>query len=300
MRLLKNGLIRVENLYAMKTCIQLFLLLLFSASASSFSIDNHKTINDLVEKEYLKLPQYHSMSKEMWKAFKKGNIEEDSKYLRKRKNWHFYDPTFTFNLEESLNRRFKELIDTLNKQINDKADIVVIYKTLGGITHYLQDMVVPPHVVPVYHGGSDAFDEYKISKKGQYASIINEVKLKSVNDTSFYDLLNEYAQLTLTSIKDSITISEDGVNKKITWNWFWESSSIVSFGQYGRLDNNFGKTTFRNRKACYLKNRKYFVCADYYCSFHEARVIAAKDASLRALLLLDKLLKQRDTLIKSK
>lgn len=284
----------------MKTCIQLFLLLLFSASVSSFSIDNHKIVNDLVEKEYLKLPQYHSMSKEMWKAFKKGNIEEDSKYLRKRKNWHFYDPTFTFHLEESLNRRFKELIVTLNKQINDKADIVVIYKTLGGITHYLQDMAVPPHVVPVYHGGSDAFDEYKISKKGQYASILNEVKLKSVNDTSFYDLLNEYAQLTLNSLKDSITITEDGVNKKITWNWFWDASSTVGFGHYGRLKNNFGNLKFTNKEAWYLKKRKYDIKASDYCSFHEARITAAKDASLRALLLLDKLLKQRDTLIKSK
>lgn len=278
----------------MKTTIFLTLLIFTNLNLLAFSKKNHRRIICLTKEEFKALKPNFIISDKMWNAFKCGNISEDRRLLLKRKNWHFYDPTNTYHIEESLNRRFGELINHLKALVKEGKDTLAMYKTLGAITHYLQDMAVPPHVVPVYHSGNDAFDDYKVYKKSYVISPVyfNVLKDKSINDNSFYDLLNEYAQLTLKRLKDTITIKAYGLSKRITWSWFWDASSTNDFGHYGRLENNFGKTKIKVRKSWLVKKRVYKVNHIDYCNFHFAQVTAAKDASLRALLLFEKMLKQ--------
>ena len=97
--------------------------------------------------------------------------EDEMLILRRIANWHFYDPEkqaekrFIF-IRTQLHTRFRELSQLLSAKPAPKDS----YELLGRIIHYLQDVTVPAHVVPVFHPRyfvvNDRFDKYPVDTLG--------------------------------------------------------------------------------------------------------------------------------------
>jgi hypothetical protein len=98
-----------------------------------------------------------------------ADVAEDEKnLLRRALNWHFYStsgPQIHFLTDRSLDRVFSGIEDKL------KADGIApsgAYKLVGRAMHFLEDVTVPAHVVPVYHGPGfprsikDPVDTYRV------------------------------------------------------------------------------------------------------------------------------------------
>lgn len=74
-------------------------------------------------------------------------------------NWHFYNPQKTAfskqkNVEKSHKRLWAMALDGLEK-VDNKHDKLLF---LGAILHLLEDVSVPAHVMPVYHGPTTLVD----------------------------------------------------------------------------------------------------------------------------------------------
>jgi hypothetical protein len=82
-----------------------------------------------------------------------ANIEEDEgHWLLRIFNWHFYYPERNkyrkgIFIKETLDRTFDGLIKGLISEPPQKKG----YEILGRVLHFIEDVTVPAHVVPVYH-----------------------------------------------------------------------------------------------------------------------------------------------------
>lgn len=109
------------------------------------------------------------------RALAAGTEAEDTSLLTLREratNWHFYNRDEKLrpgwfgsrNLDDIFIKRTQSLEDLLASQKPDTADV---YERAGRILHYIQDMSVPAHVVPVFHvklpllDRSDPFDNFE-------------------------------------------------------------------------------------------------------------------------------------------
>ncbi len=118
-----------------------------------------------------------SLSRQQAQAFADGTKAEDSSLVtlgQRIANWHFYNRDGKLRDGWFANRS----LDVIFAKRNDELEALLaakkrnpekIYKQAGRVLHYIQDMSVPAHVVPVYHaklplwGGGDPFDSYQRS-----------------------------------------------------------------------------------------------------------------------------------------
>ncbi len=177
-------------------------------------------------------------------ALIEGSSAEDEVDWRKRVEiWHFYDPTRrlgdlsitkgrAFVRETTLHERFNELeIFTRQKMGIHGIDSAYLYRSLGRMVHYIQDVSVPAHIVPVFHPtpkyGKDKLDGYDIDwdtlyrgeifKKETTAGVCQNM-LEEIRNTRFFnDILNSTAKETQAVIEENIS---DTLQKK--WSeLFW-------------------------------------------------------------------------------
>ncbi len=177
-----------------------------------------------------------------------GSIEEDTTDTALRlSNWHFYNtygnlkqgPLIYESLDNIFKYRNEKLIENIQFQ---RADSIT--NSLGRVLHYIQDMFVPAHVVPVFHGKpfdrTDAFDNYQLDES-ERASLISSVdcnSLKSNAEDKFttyknnqniflinQQILNRSAHSTLKQLSSKI---ED---QSVLWNYFWREpiSKVMDF-----------------------------------------------------------------------
>ena len=82
---------------------------------------------------------------------KQANIEEDDgHYITRAFNWHFYNTELKNNGIgiETFDDTFQKLVTALNNKASSRKEA---YKIIGRIFHYIEDVTVPAHVIPVYH-----------------------------------------------------------------------------------------------------------------------------------------------------
>ncbi|WP_333984899.1 hypothetical protein [Ectopseudomonas khazarica] len=86
-------------------------------------------------------------------------------------NWHFYNRNNMLKSFWFFNRNqdviFTKRTEKLDRLLEDpNADSAKVYKQAGRVLHYIQDMSVPGHAVPVYHAklpgnDPDPFDDFE-------------------------------------------------------------------------------------------------------------------------------------------
>jgi hypothetical protein len=151
----------------------------------------------------------------MQTALIQGTVDEDTTQILSRlRNWHFYNTygnlrqggVFLESLDAIFVLRNQELVAA-------PADSVQRAHAEGRVLHYVQDMFVPAHVVPVFHGKpfakADEFDHFAIPAgvKDQAVAQISCEEIKAEGTGSFTanrQLLDQAAHGTLGILKTPI------------------------------------------------------------------------------------------------
>lgn len=260
--------------------ILIIVLYLFSIGSFAWNPEDHKIISERAAQLYNSCISNRDgekiyISKVEVSSFAKGSSDEDTRDIIGRiRNWHFYksnkniDGNFFFTHHNSI--IFKKRFIQLRNSFNGKANQDFFYWA-GRLSHHIQDMAVPSHVVPIYHatppfGVKDRLESYD-SKK--WLSVeLNESecdKLFSEQISSPRSVLDDLAHKTLKSVKMPI-LSGKTVP---TWQSFWRSPENTSklgvnvhsgFGSYGNFGNRFGitiKTICDNGESCIIAKREY-------------------------------------------
>src|SRR6185312_2705869 len=183
-----------------------------------------------------------------------GAKAEDALTLTRACNWHFYNREGQVRwrgVNRNLDAVFRQRIRKLEKQLKTrKSHPSEIYKVAGQVLHYIQDMTVPAHVVPIYHGPGhkDLVDGYSpdfCHVNSLRSAVQQELGLDlekqgcerlrpknpKVNSSDFFkSLLNDTAQTTLRAIGQ--TKHPDAGSER--WLCFWGSSRKPNgFANYG-------------------------------------------------------------------
>lgn len=159
-----------------------------------------------------------------------GSGREDRWWeISRLRNYHFYDRRHERGDSigrgllglKHMHRRFRKL--TAEALLADGA------VRLGRIIHHLQDVTVPAHVVPVFHGGplrGDPIDGMVIDS----ARIVPPDSCADIDlGVDFRAMLDSTAELTLARLEVGIP------GTSLQWHRFWENPSPgKSFGRYVR------------------------------------------------------------------
>lgn len=142
-------------------------LLLASAPAIAFKPARHKEYTQRAG-SWLKGCGFGPQVAEDFKHLAQGTENEDKPTLLRARNWHYaHNPKmsrgFVFmrtDLEGIFPRRVDEVVAYAQ---SDTCKRAVLFEKAGRVLHYIQDMRVPAHVIPINHGfvfGDDQFDGY--------------------------------------------------------------------------------------------------------------------------------------------
>jgi len=207
----------------------------------------------------------HVVSTEWIARLTEGSVHEDDLSLERVLNWHFYNNDgkigkywkYFFYCHGSNERIFKRRLETLDRLIAEKKSLPEIYTMAGRIVHHIQDMSSPPHVMPIYHVGSDRFDKYKSASGTLDAEICSEMQAGAHHPL---DLLENAAQNTLKAVNRSVVFDGQKTFENETWLKFWggpEDENLVGFRTYGLYGNVFGESPC-NSGICLLYNKRVY------------------------------------------
>ncbi|TNC80239.1 MAG: hypothetical protein C9356_15030 [Oleiphilus sp.] len=225
-------------------CIAIF----GSATTSAYSISNHERLTrsavDLLE--YCAVPIHQALEDHLVKM----NVKQDDLH-RKPILWHFPPPIRNDRLDESarakswsrpfaswlvLRTDFGLWTDYLHSTIENATDDPDILSAAGALLHFVQDMVVPAHAIPVFHPAgftlkSDGFDDWSIFHDFQFSSAdCNAVKATR----SIATILEDNRLTTL----ERIGMLEGEVPK---WGKHWTfAHTDKGFGEYHCGSDAFG------------------------------------------------------------
>jgi hypothetical protein len=199
-----------------------------------------------------------------------GSVQEDTtEKVTRLANWHFYDTYKTLKqgpvVYESLDHIFRIRNERFFQGLTSMSSTEKSH-SLGRVLHYIQDMSVPAHVVPVFHGKpfaqDDAFDHFQLSEleknKATQQIECSDIIKKSTDlknrvnknlsreeivfETNSY-ILQEAVQFTLSRVNSRIN------NQSVAWNYFWREPELKTISPFdissvfvglGRQSKRFG------------------------------------------------------------
>lgn len=273
----------------MKFLFSLLTTLILSTQVSAYSVSTHKNITSIAISEYNRcvdllgpeqtIKKYSKIEEEL---MINSNLYEDINLAIKARNWHFYNPnknlgTGTLGLgHASMNERFK-----YNERLLKDSSGWGKLRYVGALSHYIQDVTNPAHVVPVYHEDDDGFDQFDHSKAWLKVFTKEQCQaLFSFKAIQPFEVLDLYARDTLQAIKEPVQIRRNGNIETTSWdNAFWSDlftsdSKQENFGSYGFLGNAFGKTKLS------VGNDSIEVRESAYFNFSQQQVQKAIDATI--------------------
>jgi hypothetical protein len=102
-------------------------------------------------------------------ALQQASEDEDDWTLERLRNWHFFDRErrlvndwlFQRSATRVVQKRAAVLAELLaGARPGSPVDREQLSEAVGALLHFIQDMAVPSHVVPIYHVGDEPFDSY--------------------------------------------------------------------------------------------------------------------------------------------
>jgi hypothetical protein len=268
----------------MKTSFLAFCAFLLPVMAQAYDLADHKQILMQAMSEYNQCAPAKLSS---WNQFVilNGDLDEDTNLLRKDTLYsHFYHPLKKLDMfRYDASVRLKMLQKNLATEVTaDSWRGYMELSWLGGITHYLQDVTAPPHIIPVMHTGwGDGFESYEFN--GDISSGWScEQGLAAAAGALPENLLKDTASQTLYNI-NAIHVEVrtrfflGDMLRQVTGEDFWKEAPDRGFGQYGVLGNHFGETQFTENDVTYI------VPAEFYASFKQQQMRLAVQSSLKAL-----------------
>lgn len=148
-----------------------------SGSVLAFDADVHPTFTRTAVEAY-KACQGTGVSAEASEALIAGTRAEDASLAtlgQRISNWHFYNRNASLKPMWFASRNLDHIFATRVRQLNERvaqgaaASTADVYQQAGRVLHYIQDMSVPAHVVPVFHAKllvwnlEDGFDQFPLN-----------------------------------------------------------------------------------------------------------------------------------------
>jgi hypothetical protein len=270
--------------------------LLVGGRAEAFSTLNHDWITRAAAEQIRVCVDLHKDSLPEWARsvsdevddLASCNVAQDAVF-KKLLVWHFYAPEGIKRGWDPLKwtpalTTFHPWYDILVAQANsDKAPGGGV-GTLGALLHYLQDMAVPAHVVPIFHprasSWGDNFDDFGFEPVEPATDLATCKRLFS-DEVELGALLSEVAKATQASIRQPVDKLRDSSGKPANQHWsiFWnEERKAKTFGVYGCVGDVFGRPSVK------CGDDRFLVPSQTYHAFAAARQKAAVEASVRAIV----------------
>jgi hypothetical protein len=199
--------------------------------------------------------------------------DEDNITRERLDNWHFYDRFRRADGAPGLrhwgaskNATLHPLYESLSAQMAQTYDATTRVLLVGRLIHYLQDMAVPAHVLPVFHPRygfqKDAVDSYPFrappaidceALKVEFGRIVAGAPAA---ERFFPELLDLAAQETLRPFTDP---AADPL--PVPWACYWKPNP-AGWGEYGV---GFGTEFIQ------CDGRSYQISSDDYANFMDRR-----------------------------
>jgi hypothetical protein len=203
-------------------------LTLLALPACALDAELHKIYTERAARLYVQQCHGKVIGKQ-GETIAQGTFDEDADHSIgnmwiRGTNWHFYNRGNQYEVDiaspvvKVLDRVFTARITDFDRTIGkivDASDHKNIYNKAGRVLHYIQDMSVPSHVVPVFHykflgaGVIDKVDGYKLSENEMCeveATIEFDCKAESHDADYPYRLLDASAGDTLDAIKGKVSV----------------------------------------------------------------------------------------------
>ncbi|AWL10717.1 hypothetical protein HMF8227_00209 [Saliniradius amylolyticus] len=180
---------------------------------------------------------------------------------RRSVNWHFYHPERTHHsrallVEQSLERLWQDLKQGLEKHRKPYHKLMFA----GGLMHFIEDMTVPAHVVPVYHGPTlievvgpfqlkplvDYMQAFRPEFKGMIIDAVDKqpvqssrIKSQLLEDTGFCQQISHHNPKIDTILRQTARQTLHALQQAIPdcpqhrWQDFWQPpEGEAFFGRY--------------------------------------------------------------------
>lgn len=254
-----------------------------------------------------------------------GAREEDlTPLLARATNWHFYnrnldcdvvkEPVWSFMeplvFHLSSDRILRRHCDQLAREAA-KGAVEDCCELTGRILHHIQDMSIPAHVVPIYHGPliADSFEEYLhrdyLFADGRLAGL-PDVSVPAVDSSQAlaalvlknYQTAAEATLALLSGEGSGFAATVDNREMLLPWSFFWADRytcqrdaypaecTFAGFGRFGPLGKDFGTSDLE------LQGVRYRIEPEVYVSFCERLCLKMLADSLATLAILEPLLRR--------
>jgi hypothetical protein len=266
------------------------LILMLASSGYAFEQEKHELISNSAASLY-ETCAGRAIPGELLSAFAQGAADEDELGLTRALNWHFYNNghrigrywKFIFYCNGSNEKIYHQRVRTLDGLFASKASAIKIYAAAGRVAHHIQDMSVPPHVMPIYHVGNDNFDNYAPASMPatDATAICKEVKGTIIE---LFELLERAAQNTLHAVAQPVVFADGKTLENETWMKFWggpDDQDLSGFKTYGEYGNLFGTIPPCKSSICRAYDRN-----TYDRFYNEAYMRAVAD-TVRLFIYLD-------------
>ena len=240
----------------------LVILILSTLKAHAYSLSNHQTItedavaliNECRSQQFITTLDPSAQLG----VLVKYNVHQDQ-LLRKARLWHFpyyaqYPPqkeaTGWIGNTLVISTSFNVWTDYLYQQALKANRHQTVYPAIGALLHYVQDVAVPAHAVPIFHpvrylppkaDGFDSWDEFNEYPwlKNRQAQQHACAELASINLTA-QDIINNTLQQTKNNIQEGLSgQTPEHIPEQIRAANIWMKLYPVNgpkeygFGQYG-------------------------------------------------------------------
>jgi hypothetical protein len=184
-------------------------------------------------------------------------------------------------------RSFEPWLGYLFSELTRKQPAAAHYPALGALLHYVQDLAVPAHAVPIFHPewlfGHDDFDNHAFHVDHQ--SLLKHrpgVCSELAQPQSLAKLLQTTREQTLASLQQPVPMQSAEQPASLKWSAFWRAqprrAGAPEFGSYG-CEGDFGDEKVR------CDGHRYIVEGASYDAFADARAEAAILASAASILI---------------
>ena len=274
-------------------------IMLACIKSYGYSLQNHqqitrdavKLINLCIQKKHIKTLN----PSEQLDVLIEYNLQQDQLW-RKARLWHFPDNK-QFPLEKSatswmgnslvISTSFNVWSDYLASQARNSIDHQDVYPAMGALLHYVQDVAVPAHAVPIFHpvrylppkaDGFDSWDSFN-----SYSWLDDDTALKTIckqlssHDKSVADIISHTLNSTLNNILQGWV--QDNEQKNIWQNLYpVNGPKKYGFAQYGcGSEGEFGKPVVN------CENQKFNVTKQEYVNFASGQRNIALQASAQVI-----------------
>lgn len=212
-----------------------------------------------------------------------SNLEQDLNLFKKwTRASHYFNPYKALNM-----RRDDASVSISESESTLAMDGLTPSKqaaALGSAIHYLQDMAVPAHVIPITHTSfSDGFEDLDVSVSTFESDHCHSLFKKALA-SSLFEILQTTSIQTLHAVSHEVAITLDGQAIPVKWNEaFWKEGSGNDFGDYGTFGNQFGTSQFIFYTSSGMTHSVQ-VLNEKYTQFKAQQLRAAVTATQMALL----------------